>query len=375
MFPRFCLPALHHQLFFVVFFLCWPFRSTNERNLRQPVAEPVTRDNSMEFQQGADPQSPGAKSSSSDSEPLFPIVENRKWGYMDRMGKVVITPIYYNAYPFTEGIARVEPFAVIGAKGIRVQFIDKSGAMLPNSQIYSYAAPFSEGMALVVVAGERNYAYIDTTGKRIIEQGCCAGSFQDGLAAVGDGHKSGYIDKTGQTVIPLQFDNNQSFNEGLAPVKVDKKWGFADKMGKVIVSPQYEMAIPFHEGLAPVKLDGKWGYIDKGGQMVISPRFMESFGFCEGLAEVKVAGKWGYIDKSGRMVIQAQYEMAYKHSEGLAAVKVEGKWGFIDAGGQMVVAPQFHEVGNFTEGLAEVNVGGKWGYIDKAGKYIWTPTK
>lgn len=139
---------------------------------------------------------------------------------MDKNGKIVIVPKYYNAYRFTEGIARVEPFEVILSKAIRVQFIDKSGKLLPNSQIYSYAAPFSEGLALVVVAGERKYSYIDTTGKRVIEQNQVDSPFKEGLAAVGNGHESGYIDKTGQTVIPLQFESNQSFNEGLAPVKV-----------------------------------------------------------------------------------------------------------------------------------------------------------
>jgi hypothetical protein len=374
MFSRFSSSAFHLPLFFIGFFLCWPLRATDQRDLGQPIAKSIAARNPTEFQQGADPQSDDPKSPANDSDPLFPVVENRKWGYMDKTGKIVIAPKYYNANPFTEGIARVEPFAVIAANAIRVQFIDKSGKVLPNSQIYSYAAPFSEGMAVVVVAGERNYSYIDTTGKRVIEQDRVAGSFQEGLAAVGNGHRSGYIDKTGQTVIPLQFDSNQSFREGLAPVKVGKKWGFVDKTGKLIISAQYELAIPYYESLAAVKLGGKWGYIDKDGMMVIPPQFTEAFGFCDGLASIKIDGKWGYIDKGGRMVIPAQYEMANKHSEGLAGVKFAAKWGFVDTSGHMIVAPQFDEVGSFTEGLSEVRVGGKWGYIDKTGEYIWTPT-
>jgi hypothetical protein len=281
---RFRSPTFHLSLFFIGFFLCWPLRAADQRDLDQPLAKSIAAHNPTEFQQGADPQSANPKSPANDSDPLFPVVENRKWGYMDKTGKIVIAPKYYNANRFTEGIARVEPFAVIGTKAIRVQFIDKSGTVLPNSQIYSYAEPFSEGMALVVVGGERNYTYIDATGKRVIEQDQVAGSFREGLAAVGNGHKSGYIDKTGQTVIPLQFDSNQSFREGLAPVKVGTKWGFVDKTGKLIVSAQYEMAIPYYEGLASVKLGGKWGYIDKGGRVVIPPQFTEAFGFCDGLA-------------------------------------------------------------------------------------------
>jgi len=353
MLPRGLPSRVHIPLLLIGFFLCFCPKAPG---------------------QDAEPQGDNAKTSAKENDPLFPVVEHRKWGYMDKTGKIVIAPQYHNAYPFTEGIARIEPFAVIGARAIRVQFIDKTGQRLPLEQIYAYAEPFSEGMALVVVAGEKDYSYIDTSGKRVIEQDRSAGSFHEGLAAVGNGHKSGYIDKTGKIVIPLKFDNTQGFHEGLGAVEVAKKWGFVDKNGNEVIAPQYELAIPFHEGLAPVKVEGKWGYIEKSGKMVIAPQFTEAFGHCDGLGQVKVDGEWGFIDKTGQMVIPAKYDKANRHSEGLAGVNVGGKWGFVDTSGQMVVAPQFDDVGLFTHGLVEVKIGGKWGYIDRTGKYVWTPT-
>jgi WG containing repeat len=360
-------------LLFVGFFLCCVLMPPDE-SVAQPIAESVAALNSTTLQQVAAPQSADAKNSANDPDPLFPVVEHHKWGYMDKTGKVVIAPTYYGASPFTEGIARVQAFVVLEGRASRVQYIDKTGKPLPNSQMYAYAEPFSEGMALVVVAGEKNYSYIDTSGKRVIEQDRSAGPFSEGLAAVGHGHQFGYIDKTGQTVISFKFDNNQAFHEGLGAVEVGKKWGFVDTTGNFVISPQYEMAIPFRDGRAPVKLNGKWGYIDTNGKMVIATQFAEALGFRDELGQVKIDGKWGYVDKSGRMVIPAQYEMAQSHSEGLAGVKVQGKWGFVDTSGQMVVAPQFDECGSFTNGLVEVKVGKKFGYIDKTGKYIWTPT-
>ena len=361
-------------LFLIWFLASWPLSPADQRTPDHSKIEAVSMDVSMGSQQPQDSQSDDTQTATQDADPLFPVVEHHKWGYMNKSGKLIIAPKYYNAFPFTEGIGRVEPFAVLQSKAVRVQYIDKSGMVLPNSQIYSYAAAFSEGLARVVVAGEREFSYIDSTGRRVIEQDRVAGSFKEGLAAVGDGHKYGYIDKLGRAVIPLAFDGNQSFNEGLAPVKVGKNWGFIDTTGKLIISPKYELAVPHYEGLAAVKLDGKWGYIDKTGEMVIPVQFIEAYGFRDGRAQVKVDGKWGYIDKTGRMVILPTFDHAGEHTEGMAPVKIAGKWGFINSAGDMVVAPQFDEVGNFVNGLAAVRVGRKWGYIDKTGKYIWTPT-
>ena len=41
-------------------------------------------------------------------DPLYPISQNGKWGFMDKSGKVVINPQYENAECFTEGYGRVK---------------------------------------------------------------------------------------------------------------------------------------------------------------------------------------------------------------------------------------------------------------------------
>jgi hypothetical protein len=54
------------------------------------------------------------------------------------------------------------------------------------------------------------------------------------LARVKKDGKWGYIDKTGRTIIPIEYDYVESFNsEGLAKVKKDEKYGFIDRTGVV----------------------------------------------------------------------------------------------------------------------------------------------
>jgi len=47
--------------------------------------------------------------------------------------------------------------------------------------------------------------------------------------------KYGYIDASGQLVVPIEFASGMSFNEGMAGVKIDAKgkWGFMNDSGDI----------------------------------------------------------------------------------------------------------------------------------------------
>ncbi len=198
--------------------------------------------------QTADQQSPA-----NETGPLFPVGEHGKWGYIDKTGKIVIPLHYYLAYPFSEGLAFIQPFPVLGSRAIRLQFIDKAGLMV-MSKIYSYAQPFSEGLAVVAVPGERGLGFVDKTGKMVTSQYDFAKPFSEGLAAVKDGGKWGYLDKTDNMVISPQFSEAYRFSDGLAAVKDGGKWGYIDKIGRTVIPPQYDLAYQHVEGLAAVKI-------------------------------------------------------------------------------------------------------------------------
>jgi hypothetical protein len=62
-----------------------------------------------------------------------------------------------------------------------------------------------------------------------------------------------------------KYDYVYGFYEGLAKVKLNGKYGYVDKTGNEVVPPKYQWVEPFHEGLAQVKLNSKWGLVDKKG--------------------------------------------------------------------------------------------------------------
>ena len=89
------------------------------------------------------------------------------------------------------------------------------------------------------------------------------------MAAVSKGESWGFIDESGNVVIPMNYTNARCFSSGLAPVCNSKmQWGYIDKQGKIVIPFQYGYADRFREGTARVMKSGKWVYIDPGGKII-----------------------------------------------------------------------------------------------------------
>ena len=223
------------------------------------------------------------------------------------------------------------------------------------------------------------YGFVDKSGNVVIP--CIyddADSFSEGLAWVKQNGKTGYIDKSGNVVIPFIYDKGSSFHEGLARVYENGKYGFIDNSGNLVIPFKYDFAGRFSEGLAYVMQNYKLGYLDNSGNVVIPFKYDNAGPFSEGLAKVKQDGKWGYIDKSGNVVIPFKYDDAYLFSEGLALVGQNGKYGYLDKSGNAVIPFKYVWADSFSEGLAKVKQNGKFGFVDKSGnevipfKYDWS---
>lgn len=80
------------------------------------------------------------------------------------------------------------------------------------------------------------------------------------------GKKWGYIDPTGQMVVPLKFTAAWEFTEGLAAFKLGGNYGFIDRTGKIVIAPRWDRVAHFHEGRAAVEIGRQSGYIDRTGK-------------------------------------------------------------------------------------------------------------
>ncbi len=166
------------------------------------------------------------------TEGLWPAQQSGKWGYINSDGRMVIPLQFAAAWPFKEGQAAV----LVGEKW---GFIATDGAMVVTPRFDSAGPVFFEGLIQVAIDGHMGFA--DREGKyfRVPHDGPDESHwfqyFSDGRAPIKQNRKWGFVDKTGQVVIPPQFDNAQHFSNGLASVSIkDEKNGFINTSGRFV---------------------------------------------------------------------------------------------------------------------------------------------
>jgi hypothetical protein len=69
--------------------------------------------------------------------------------------------------------------------------------------------------------------------------------------------KFGFIDKTGEIVIPIIYDACGYPSEGLVPVRLHDKWGFVDESGNEVIPFKYDSAKIFSGETAFRAQDGE----------------------------------------------------------------------------------------------------------------------
>ncbi len=300
------------------------------------------------------------------SEGLAQVKIGDKYGYIERSGKFVIQPTWLSSGGFSDGRAMIYEKSNYG-------FIDTTGKMVVPA-IYKEVAPFTNGRARVRFA-DRTFGFIDTNGVEISGRRYDdASMFSEGLAVVrigadGDENgKHGYIDTSGIEVIPLQYPSASSFSGGVAQVSKRSETGrrfmyysgFIDKSGKTVIPFEYGWS-PwiFSEGLAFVnrKDIAEDQIIDMASRVVLRNTAAYNIAGTEfhgGLARVFLGKKIGYIDRTGKIVIplvydkieetETFYNYAQDFSRDYVAVALNGKLGMIDKTGKHVTPFKYSRV-------------------------------
>ena len=201
------------------------------------------------------------------SQGLFRVKNpNKKVGFCNIEGKLVIPCRFQSASSFSNGIAAVTEQGEKDA--IRSFYIDLKGKELFPNLEFTETNPFSEGIASAVLKN-KGWILLDSNGK-ILEanpdnQFLAEIRFKDGMASfLGSTSNNespqsqlGYLDRSGKTAIFPQFQQGPAdFTEGIAWVAdKDGKSFFIDKTGKRIPDlPEVSRCGRFSEGLCHVFL-------------------------------------------------------------------------------------------------------------------------
>lgn len=276
-----------------------------------------------------------------------PRSEDLRDGYLDRTGREVFAVGRGRGGPFSEGLA---PFYGDGQPGEiasrrngpyrdpePVGFIDKTGTIV-IAPVFAEAGPFIQGLARAALDGpcyrvtpENDHHGSPATGNAT----SCGGAPPAALGPCA----VGFIDRNGDFAIPARFEAARDFSEDFAAVRSQARWGYISRDGNFAVPPQFDQADSFHGGYAAVKIGNSWGYIDRRGTLQIPARYSAAGPFSDGLALVREGARLVYMNTQGRVAIRGSFVEATDFVQGLAAVRAaSGRVSYIDTRGKEVFA-------------------------------------
>lgn len=228
------------------------------------------------------------------NEGMAAVEKDKKFGFIDSTGKLVIPIIFekgeYDTPEFKNGIAVVK-------KDKKYGVINKKGQLIVPLK-YTYIEPFFNGFAQVT-----NNSY-----------------------------KVGYINSRGQEFIPCMYEKISGvthFINGLVPLQLNKSTGYADTTGKMVVPFKYHSGDNFKDGLALVKSFSytsafggttKIGFINNKGEEIIPLMYDDAWNLGNGFVSVNTGakidpnqfyllsgGNWGVFDVKGKSILPIEY--------------------------------------------------------------------
>lgn len=237
---------------------------------------------------------------------------NDKYGYVNNKGEEIIPLQFDSASDFIEGYAAVK-------KNGKWGFINEMGNNITGFE-YDDVNDFSEGLAYTEKEG--NKGFIDKTGILVIPiQYDSATKFQQGLATIIKNEKQGLINRQGELIIPPKYSLIYPFENDLAvALNNDNKFGFIDKTGEVIIPFVYDRAMSFYGNASAVMKDGKWGFIDKKGTIVLPLKYDNPIFGSDDMYLISKNRKYGFANANGKIIIEPQYIMAEPFKNGFAKV-------------------------------------------------------
>lgn len=284
------------------------------------------------------------------------IIEGGKFGFADSNGKVLIKPIYDEAWRFKDGTAKVKIANKFGLAGINL-----SGSLI---QIL-----------------DPQYEYI--------------GDFKDGFAEIKkDGGWTGLVNRCGEVIIKPEYsrilreengmfllNKRIKYDNGVLSLSVDR-YGLADKDGKILLEPNYHKIKILDDKYIKIGIKQKednavssplYGIADTSGRIIIKPQYSEIMRK-DNFFSAEQNSKYGALNLNGDTIVPFVYDNIFEAPQVIFAGR-QGEFTIFSKDGKKIkdldVKPDFALVGDTYVGIRGQN--GKYGLMDIQGNIIVEP--
>lgn len=274
---------------------------------------------------------------SSFKEGLAYFSDGGKYGYINKKGEVEIKPIYDDAGYFQDGLAKVRvglKLGVIDKNGREIVqadyddisfdsgFIlaesdgkyvcfDKNGNMIFRTVYDSITMLPGEDWAIVYLGDHPQIVDFKGNIKVSAKYDSIAyygSEYGDGMIEVRINGKIGFLDLTDfSEVVPPVNDWASLFTRGRAVVEKGNRCGVIDKKGNIVVPLNYDNVEIFHNGTLILNQRGKYVLADINGKIINNNRY-ESINEIGSCYIIEAGGKYGILDGNGTEVVAPVYD-------------------------------------------------------------------
>lgn len=350
---------------------------------------------------------------------LIRVQQGEKYGFIDINGQIVIPVKFTLAFDFQEGLARV----VVGRK---TGLVDNKGIFVLEPNKYELVFPFDEnGLSIVQYEQYGVKGMINKQGTEIIKPHYeDIKPFHHGYAIVKKDSKYGYIDLSGQEVIPTTlYDAYQASEGGIMALREQMKdrWIFKNSNNQRINNLQFTSPAKYKDGHSIITVvtdtmsyhrclvnlegdtlifsnaqaqvyfykDGLIGMRNKityANKMVkISHHFKRinenSFRgpkagyrqlspFVDGVSIARPTTNMGLIDSYSNHITSMKYKSINRKPDNTYSLTPEKYYGYAQPDGTIILEPIYDKLINEMN-IIQVEKGDQIGYMDMFGNWIW----
>lgn len=299
------------------------------------------------------------------------------YGYKDAEGKYVIPAQFDQAFPFSNGSARVIWKGGWYLINIRGKFLTKKS--------FSNISIFRNGLAIVTIRGNDTqllHGLINEKGDQIAppqyQYFTPEPNYHYFIAGIelfskGENNKVsfGLLDAAGKVIIPLNFSAIRHSNFQLFIGKDQSaRWEAFDATGKSLFGGKYDNIKEFDAELACVKVNGKWGIVNAAGKMVVKPAYRDIVKKATHTYDLLPFIQWKVVDQKQQTILTMEYEDVRPVHPVLYSYQIEGKVGLLDEKGGRITLPLYDEIQPFVKEMAIVREKDMYGVINSKGNVM-----
>lgn len=338
---------------------------------------------------------------------LVEIRSNKRIGYVDITGRVILEPTYKSIGKFVDGYAVVSKASYYYDEDgrdrerslygvINSQFNEIIPCVFNNIEYEVETGRFKTDVGYKTIDG-RYVAIVD--GKELLVDKkykyCKPFDCTCAIAVrVADGHVNyGLIDKKSNDILPPIFSRLVYIENELYKFKINNLYGLVSSKGNIILPNIYNGIGKFEDNLACVQVNvlsddryeqkKLYGYVDSLGNEILPPKY-EFIGKRNYKFAVVMKNKlWGLFGiENHQLKIFPNASFLGPCMENLCKINIGGiydknskkttggLWGYVSVDGQIVIEPIYEQAYSFSDGMAAVKLNGKWGFINSEGIII-----